>query len=166
MTTYLDTSALYALMDRAEERHQLVSQAWKALLDGRETLVLNNYVIVETAALIQRRLGMQPARDFVDNILPLAHVEWMDEASHLASVASMLAANRRDLSLVDCSSFHTMRQLRIETVFALDPHFSEQDFQVIPPEALYDQAQASTALQTAEQVLQRCERLVRELAPP
>lgn len=132
MTTYLDTSALYALMDRAEARHQLVARAWRDLLDQREPLVVNNYVIVETVALLQRRIGLSSVRDFIENILPLVQVEWMDEVSHLASVASMLAANRRDLSLVDCSSFQTMRQQGIERVLALDPHFSEQHFQVVP----------------------------------
>jgi predicted nucleic acid-binding protein len=40
----------------------------------------------------------------------------------------LLAANRLNLSLVDCTSFEIMRQTRLEKVFTFDPHFSEQGF--------------------------------------
>ncbi len=40
----------------------------------------------------------------------------------------MLAANRRQLSLVDCVSFAAMRELGIEHYFAFDQHFDEQGF--------------------------------------
>lgn len=45
---------------------------------------------------------------------------------------NVLTANRRQLSLVDCSAFETMRRLDIETVFTFDEHFREQGFNVIP----------------------------------
>ena len=51
----------------------------------------------------------------------------------------MLTANRRQLSLVDCINFEIIRQNHIERVFALDPHFVEQGFSVIP-----DLGEAST----------------------
>jgi predicted nucleic acid-binding protein len=44
----------------------------------------------------------------------------------------LLTADRRQLSLVDCSSFETMRRLGIKKVFSFDEHFREQDFEVIP----------------------------------
>jgi predicted nucleic acid-binding protein len=43
----------------------------------------------------------------------------------------LLVANRRDLSLVDCTSFEVMRRNGLEVVFTFDPHFHEQGFQVI-----------------------------------
>ena len=47
-------------------------------------------------------------------------------------VLKALAANRRKLSLVDCSAFETMLRLSIQAVFTFDKHFSEQGFDVIP----------------------------------
>lgn len=44
----------------------------------------------------------------------------------------MLAANRRNLSLVDCVSFEVMRDLGVKDVFAFDPHFREHGFTCIP----------------------------------
>ncbi len=42
--------------------------------------------------------------------------------------SALLAANRRQLSLVDCVSFVVCRQRQLEQVFAFDTHFSEQGF--------------------------------------
>jgi predicted nucleic acid-binding protein len=44
----------------------------------------------------------------------------------------LLAANRRSLSLVDCTSFEVMRQAGLDTVFTFDLHFREMGFKVIP----------------------------------
>jgi predicted nucleic acid-binding protein len=79
-------------------------------------------------ALIQNRLGMAAVKAFEDNIVPLLRIEWVDESLHRAGVAAMLTANRRQLSLVDCLSFETVRRLNIDTVFTFDQHFAEQGF--------------------------------------
>lgn len=59
-------------------------------------------------------------------------IEWVDEAQHQTIVQTVLTTNRRQLSLVDCASFETMRRLGIETVFTSDSHFREWGFDVIP----------------------------------
>jgi predicted nucleic acid-binding protein len=41
---------------------------------------------------------------------------------------SLLAANRRQRSLVECVGFAVCRQSQIEQVFAFDEHFFEQGF--------------------------------------
>jgi len=43
----------------------------------------------------------------------------------------VLAANRRQLSLVDCVSFAAMRESGIEHYFAFDEHFDEQGFTMV-----------------------------------
>jgi predicted nucleic acid-binding protein len=45
---------------------------------------------------------------------------------------SMLAADKKRLSLVDCISFNIMRRLGIKSAFAFDRHFKEQGFECIP----------------------------------
>jgi predicted nucleic acid-binding protein len=61
-------------------------------------------------------------------------VAWIDEALHKQDTSAMLAANRRDLSLVDCTSFEVMWQLGLEVVFTFDAHFGEQGFVILPGE--------------------------------
>lgn len=51
---------------------------------------------------------------------------------HEKGIGAVLAAHRKDLSLVDCVSFEVMRQRGIRKAFAFDSHFQEQVFDVIP----------------------------------
>ena len=101
-------------------------------MEEDQTLFTNTYVIVESIALIQKRLGLEKVRDFQTKILALLQIEWVDEAQHITAIETVLQANRRKLSLIDCSAFQTINSLGINTVFTFDPHFAERGFNVIP----------------------------------
>jgi len=95
-------------------------------------MVTNNYILVETFALLQSRLGLQAVRRFQEDVIPIIQVEFVTPDMHRAGTAALLSAGRRDLSLVDCVSFEVMRDLGIKVVFTFDSHFKEQGFDVIP----------------------------------
>jgi predicted nucleic acid-binding protein len=95
-------------------------------------VLATNYILVETTALVQHRLGMEAVRLLHRDILPALDLHWISEDEHKDAQNALLAAGRRHLSLVDCSSFHVMRSRRIHDVFAFDPHFREQGFSVLP----------------------------------
>jgi predicted nucleic acid-binding protein len=133
LSVFVDTSAVIAVLDRSEADSVRVRDAWVAGFDDGEGFITSNYVVVEASAVAQRRLGMDAVRDLVDEILPLIHVEWVTGPDHAAGVAAMLAANRRQLSLVDCVSFAMMRRLGIRECLAVDPHFAEQGFTQYSP---------------------------------
>jgi predicted nucleic acid-binding protein len=63
--------------------------------------------------------------------MPLLQIEWIKPERHRLIISSLLSANIRDLSLVDCSSFETMHRLEIEKIFAFDDHFRGQGFELI-----------------------------------
>jgi predicted nucleic acid-binding protein len=132
MTTFVDTSALLAVLDADDLNYVRGKASWLELLALNEELLCTNYVLVELIALAQRRLGLQAVRDFQRDALPVLHVEWIDAVQHDHSVEAMLAANRRQLSLVDWVSFETMRRLKIENAFTFDPDFTQQGFKSIP----------------------------------
>ena len=129
---FLDTSGLLAVLDASEARHPQATRAWREILDGSETLVTTSYVLVETTALAQRRLGLGAVADLEQAIVPAVNVVWVDEELHRFASGALLAARRRELSLVDCVSFAVMRQRGIRTAFALDRHFAEQGFTLVP----------------------------------
>ena len=52
---YVDTSAFYALLDRADPYHKEASSLWVTLMDNNSTLVTSNYVVSETVKLLQKR---------------------------------------------------------------------------------------------------------------
>ena len=132
MRVFIDTSAFYALLDRDDESHRKAKNSWADLLKNDDTLVTNNYVLVETFALIQHRLSMDAARGFQNDILPLVNIEFVVPELHRSGVSALLSASRRNLSLVDCVSFEMMRTLEVKIAFAFDPHFKEQGFNTLP----------------------------------
>ena len=132
MSLFVDTSALLAILDADDQNHAPATAAWNQLIASDADLVCTNYIMVEAFALIQNRLGMNAVRTFHEDIVPLLKVEWVDAQQHGRSVAALIIAGRRQLSLVDCSSFETMRFLGINEAFTLDRHFAEQGFRCLP----------------------------------
>ncbi len=129
---FVDTSALYALISTQDQKIELAVKTWEDTLERGEILFTNNYVLVECFALVQSRLGIEFARALQANIVSFLQVDWIGEQQHASSVNDVFTANRRQLSLIDCSCFESMRRLGIERVFTFDEHFHEQGFKVIP----------------------------------
>jgi predicted nucleic acid-binding protein len=132
MRVFIDTSAFYALLDRDDENHSRAKRVWTTILSGENTLVTSNYVLVESFALLQARLGIEAVRAFQEDILPLINIEFVVSEIHRSGVSVLLSASRRNLSFVDCVSFEVMRALGIKTILAFDPHFKEQGFNFLP----------------------------------
>ena len=129
---FVDTSALYALISTEDQNIVPAVITWESMLEREDILFTNNYVLLECFALIQNRLGIEFTRALQSNLVPFLQIDWIGEQQHISSVNDVLAANRRQLSIVDCSSFESMRRLGIEKVFTFDEHFREQGFDVIP----------------------------------
>lgn len=121
MTVFVDTSALYALLDRADANHKRAVAAWTDLLNGEESF-----------ALTQGRLGVDAVRLLQEAVLPVISIHFVDREIHRSGLSAVLSAGRRDLSFVDCVSFEIMRTLGIKTAFSFDSHFKQQGFTVMP----------------------------------
>jgi len=132
VTTFVDTSVLYALLDDDDSMHAAADETFRFLVEGEE-LVTNNYVVLESAAVVQHRLGSDAARDLFDRLIPLIGVAWVDERLHQTAVTSLLAASNRRVSLVDWTSFAFMRERGIDSAFTFDSDFVAQGFEVVPP---------------------------------
>jgi len=132
VTEFVDTSAFFALLD-ADDAHRGRARAHlqDSLAAGVE-LLTHEYVVVETTALVQRRLGLEALRRFVDDLLPLVEVAWVDESLHGEAREALLAAGRRNVSLVDWTSFLVMRRHGVRRAFTFDPDFGAEGFEVLP----------------------------------
>ena len=128
MSCFVDTSALLAVMDKDDEFHIEAKALWERLTEQQVALVATNYVVLETVALLQHRIGMPAVRRFHADIMPVLTIEWISSGQHVQGMAALLAADRRNLSLVDCISFDAMRRRSLRQVFAFDKHFEEQGF--------------------------------------
>lgn len=132
MSIFVDTSALFAVIDADDAGHRRAASAWKNLITTDETFVTSSYIVVELFALAQRRLGMNAVRALESDVMPMVEVVWIDADIHRRSVAAFLTVSTKKLSLVDCSSFEVMREYGIRTALTLDRDFSSQGFDVIP----------------------------------
>lgn len=131
MNVFVDTSALLAVLDRRDDRHGTARRIWIELLEAGRVLVSHNYILVETSAVLARRMGMDAVRVFEHDIVPVLNVVWVAREIHEAAVGAQLAAGRRALSLVDCASFEIMRRAGLRAVFAFDPHFEEFGYEPV-----------------------------------
>ena len=131
MSVFVDTSAFLAILDTDDEEHAAAKRIWEHLIATHQAMVCSSYILAETVALVQRRLGVEAVRTFQHDIYPLLHIKWVDEPIHRAGMAAVIAASRRKLSLADCVSFEVMRRGELHQVFGFDPHFEEQGFEAI-----------------------------------
>ncbi len=96
----------------------------------------SNYVLLETRALLGRRVGLQAVRDLENEIVPILRIILIDDAIHRRAITALLTAGLRGLSLVDCVSFEVMRMQHLHTAFAFDAHFTQQGFRPVVPNAM------------------------------
>ncbi len=131
MNVFVDTSAFYALLDASDRRHGEAAAIWKSLIEADAGLFSHNYVLVETAALVQRRLGLRALVVFQDDVLPLVSLHWVEEDLHRTAIAILRASGQKNLSLVDCVSFEVMRIRGLRTAFAFDDDFKIGGFEIL-----------------------------------
>jgi len=73
MRVFVDTSAFLAILTENDKNYQSAEQVWHYLIDQDAILVCTNYILVESFALIQNRLGMTAVKAFEKNIMVLRH---------------------------------------------------------------------------------------------
>ena len=124
---FLDTSAIYALADKADPHHAVAYKKFQKALKSGEMFLLHNYILLESAALLQARLGLPSAVFFLRNAKSF-EVEWVDRDVHEEAEKELERIGKRGVSLVDCTSFIVMRKRGVENVLAFDPDFQDQGF--------------------------------------
>lgn len=131
MTVFVDTSALFALLDSNSDEHRSATRAFVRLVE-QEDLVSHNYVALEAIALVHRRLGADAVTDLLLELLPIIEMHWIDQPMHAALVEGWLADVGPRVSFVDRVSFEIMHSRGIATAFAFDRDFQRAGFSVVP----------------------------------
>jgi predicted nucleic acid-binding protein len=129
---FVDTGAWFAYINASDPDHRRVRHV---LDDQPGRLVTSTYVFDETITLTQARLGHRRAITVGQTLLnprlvELLHVNPVDER------AAWELFERRDdksYSFTDCTSFVVMRRQRLARAIALDAHFTQEGFLILPP---------------------------------
>jgi len=126
---FLDTSAIYAWSDVGDRNHRTAIRYLQAILDRGEDLLTHNYVLLESIALLQARLGLAAVSKLAKDC-PAFTIEWVDDGLHARGVRALERSKKRQVSLVDHVSFLVMRRRHVATAFAFDPDFAAAGFQL------------------------------------
>ena len=108
-TVFADTSGFYAALDGTDPFHAEAARCFRQAKAENWRVVTTNYVVHETWALVQNRLGWDGVDAFLDGLLPLCELMWVQELVHQAAASRCRRERRRLLSLTDCTSFELMK---------------------------------------------------------
>jgi len=122
----VDTSAILALLVSEDVAHAEAVRAFESLRRQKAKLVMTSSALLETYALLGRRLGLAAAARFRDDFEPLLDVVWVDRALHEAAMDLWLERTSRRASLVDATSFVVAKEQGLTTAFAFDAHFDDE----------------------------------------
>lgn len=128
MIVFADTSGLFALLAQDDYQHIRARLNFEYFSANDVRLLTSSYVLVETIALLQRRIGLEAVLDFQTKIQPLLEVIWVDGEWHARALQRLFSSGKRDVSLVDCLSFEVMEARNLEVAFSFDRHFGENGF--------------------------------------
>jgi predicted nucleic acid-binding protein len=123
---FADTSGFYAALDASDPNHSAATTLFREAGRGEWHLVCHNYVVQETWALVQARLGCQAVEAWLQVLLPHCEIIWVDESLHALAKARCRQARTRRLSLTDCVSLELMLREQIREAIAFDEHFAAE----------------------------------------
>jgi uncharacterized protein len=129
VSVFIDTSALFALLDEDDAHHMDASDLLRRLA-GVE-LVTHTFVVLETAALVGRRLPWEASERLVGGILPVIGVVTVDDPLYASALAAYRQSETRSVSLVDRTSFALMASRGIRRAFAFDDDFEREGFELV-----------------------------------
>jgi predicted nucleic acid-binding protein len=129
MSIFVDTSAIYALLDESDAHHAEASDVLRRLA-GSE-LLTHAFVVVESSALVGRRLPWAATERLLDGLLPVIDVAPIDHDLYSLAVAAYRESRSARISLVDRTSFALMRSMGISRAFAYDEDFGREGFELV-----------------------------------
>ncbi|MBI2089120.1 MAG: PIN domain-containing protein [Deltaproteobacteria bacterium] len=125
----VDTSAVYALIDRDDTYHRKAVALLRSLPRRGLTPLLTNFIVAESHALLLSRLGAGIARDWLlRQIWPVERIAADDEEKAREIVRRY---TDKSFSYTDATSFVVMERLSIKEAFAFDPHFRQYGLKLV-----------------------------------
>ena len=125
----VDTSAIYALVDRDDTYHRKSVAILRSLPRRGVTPLLTNFILAEAHALLLSRLGAEMARQWLlRQLWPVEAVTPQDEDKAKEIIRRYVD---KTFSYTDATSFAVMERLGLKEAFAFDPHFRQYGLKLL-----------------------------------
>lgn len=128
---FVDTSACLAVLDGDDRFHAPAVGILSTLAEDRAELVSHDHVVVETLALVDKRLGRRVVSRFIDDLLPVIEMVVVGEARFRGALEVYRSGALGRVSFTDVTSFLLMRELGIRQAFAFDSDFERAGFELL-----------------------------------
>ena len=127
----VDTSAFYALISASDEFHDSSVAAYERLVDRDLELWTTSHALVETIALVHRRLGFETLSQLLAVIESNVQVFWIDSSLHSTAMREFTSSAGRGLSLVDWTIVLVAR-IKSAHAFTFDAGIADSGVMVVP----------------------------------
>ena len=127
----VDTSAFYAFVSASDRYHSAAVSTFDRIADRDQEIWTTSYALIETIALVNRRLGFDIFSQFMDFIESYVQVFWVESVLHSRALQEFKSSGGRGLSLVDWS-LALVSQMKSAPVFTFDGGFADQGMIVLP----------------------------------
>ena len=134
-STFVDTSAFVALVDRKDRHHGRAKRALRTFGKRRTPLVTSTYVADEVITLVRMRIGHEAAVRAGEALFGSRWCQLVDvDAAVRASAwSTFVRYSDHEFSFTDCTSFAVMHALGMEQAFSFDrTDFAAAGFIVVP----------------------------------
>ncbi len=122
----VDTSAVYALVDRDDAFHRKAVAILRAMPRRGLTPILTNFIVAESHALLLSRMGAAIARRWLlEQAWQIEAVQPQDEDAAREIIRKY---TDKSFSYTDATSFAVMTRMGIGSAFGCDPHFQQYGF--------------------------------------
>lgn len=122
----VDTSAVYALLDRSDANHERAVALLKKMKGAGCNVILTNFIVAEAHALILAKLGRDLARSWLKGLCwPVERVTAEDEERAREIIYTY---EDKTFSYTDATTFAVMERMGIKRAFAFDKHFAQFGF--------------------------------------
>ena len=132
---FVDASAFIALYNRNDSCHGKAVLISRELAEKEVTLAVAYEVVLETATVLRRKIGLRAAADFLHHIQSgVFLILSVDEAVRRRAEDIFLKRKKpKDLGLFDCLYFSLMETYEIHHAFSFDSHFTKSGINCLNP---------------------------------
>lgn len=123
----VDSSAFVALYNTVDSCHEQAKNISHLLVQESKTLATSYEVILETATVLRRKVGLATAKKFLTRVRDGSFlILTVDDDIRLNAVKLFLYHQTpNDLSLFDCLYVSLIKTYEIEGIFSFDRHFKK-----------------------------------------